>query len=80
MTVNVTVPNELWEGDTEAVVTAWLTNDNARVEEGALIAEIMVEKSQLEIHAPASGVLKIVQDVDAVVHKGTVIATIDERD
>jgi len=80
MTVNVTVPSNLWEGDTEAVVTAWLTNDNARVEKGALIAEIMVEKSQLEIHAPASGVLRIVQSVDAVVNKGAVIATIDERD
>lgn len=80
MTVNVTVPSDLWDDDTEAVVTAWLTNDNAMVEKGALIAEIMVDKSQLEIQAPASGVLKIVQDVDAVVNKGTVIATIDERD
>ena len=78
MTVNITVPDDLWDGDTEAVVTAWLTNDNAMVKKGALIAEIMVEKSQLEIHAPASGILKIVQNVDAVVNKGAVIGTIDE--
>ncbi len=76
MTLAVTIPNDLWEEDSQAVITAWLANDGAHVREGDLIAEVMVEKVQYEIHAPTSGTLRIAQEVDAVVSKGDRIGSI----
>ena len=76
MATDITIPTDLWEEDEEAVITSWLVNDGAAVEEGALIAEIMTAKVQYEITAPASGTIKIEKDVDAVVAKGAVIGTV----
>lgn len=73
---SVTIPTDLWEEDTEAVITTWLVSDGAAVSEGQLIAEIMVEKVQHEVRAPASGTIKITQQAEAVVAKGGEIATI----
>ncbi|MGE0280576.1 MAG: biotin/lipoyl-containing protein [Rhizobiaceae bacterium] len=76
MAVDVTVPTDLWDGDQEAVITNWLASDGATVEGDALIAEIMVEKIQHEIRAPAAGVINLVKQVDDVIAKGDVIARI----
>lgn len=76
MAVEVTVPTDQWQDDTEAVVTQWFVSEGATVREGALIAEIMVEKVQLEIRAPAEGVLEIVVPLDGICSKGDVIARI----
>ncbi|WP_206086553.1 lipoyl domain-containing protein [Ollibium composti] len=70
------LPNDLWDGDQEAVITNWLASDGTAVEAGSLIAEIMVEKIQYEIHAPATGVITLVKQADDVVAKGDVIARI----
>ena len=74
--VAVTIPTDLWEEDTEAVITTWLVGDGGAVSEGQLIAEIMVEKVQHEARAPASGTIKITQPAEAVVAKGAEIGTI----
>ncbi|MBL8881771.1 MAG: lipoyl domain-containing protein [Hyphomicrobium sp.] len=74
--VAVTIPTDLWEEDTEAVITTWLVGDGGAVSEGQLIAEIMVEKVQHEVRAPASGTIKITQPAEAVVAKGAEIGTI----
>ncbi|HMN36472.1 MAG TPA: lipoyl domain-containing protein [Hyphomicrobium sp.] len=74
--VAVTIPTDLWEEDTEAVITTWLVGDGNTVSEGQLIAEIMVEKVQHEVRAPASGTIKITQPAEAVVAKGGEIGTI----
>lgn len=77
MATEVKVPQDLWRDDSmEAVITNWLASDGASVHKGALIAEIMVEKSQFEITAPADGVLTIVKQVDDIVRKGDVIGEI----
>nr|WP_309402226.1 lipoyl domain-containing protein [Aminobacter niigataensis]WMD00166.1 lipoyl domain-containing protein [Aminobacter niigataensis] len=76
MAVDVTVPIDLWDGDEQAVITTWLASDGSTVAEDALIAEIMVEKIQHEIRAPAAGVLTLVKQADEVVSKGDVIARI----
>jgi pyruvate/2-oxoglutarate dehydrogenase complex dihydrolipoamide acyltransferase (E2) component len=76
MAVAVTIPANLWEEDSEAVITTWLVSDGAAVNEGQLIAEIMVEKVQHEIRAPSSGPIKIDQPAEAVVGKGATIAHI----
>lgn len=76
MAMDVKIPTDLWEEDTEAAVTSWLVPDGAAVSEGQLIAEIMVEKVQYEIKAPGAGTIKIGVPVEAVVAKGGTIATI----
>jgi pyruvate/2-oxoglutarate dehydrogenase complex dihydrolipoamide acyltransferase (E2) component len=74
--VAIKIPTDLWEEDTEAVITTWLVGDGGLVNEGQLIAEIMVEKVQHEVRAPASGTIKISQPAEAVVAKGGEIGTI----
>ncbi|ESZ87919.1 MAG: biotin attachment protein [Blastomonas sp. CACIA14H2] len=76
MATEIVIPSDLWEEDSEAVITSWLASDGAAIDEGALIAEIMVEKVQHELLAPASGTLSISRQVDDVVSKGDVIGTI----
>jgi len=76
MATDITIPSDLWEEDEECVITGWLVDDGARVEAGALIAEIMTAKVQYEIHAPASGTLTITKEADAVVAKGAVIGRV----
>ncbi|WP_111735617.1 biotin/lipoyl-containing protein [Roseovarius amoyensis] len=77
MATEVKIPQDLLEDDDmEAVITNWLASDGATVREGALIAEIMVEKSQYEVTAPVDGVLKISRQADDIVRKGDVIGLI----
>ncbi|WP_282130131.1 lipoyl domain-containing protein [Roseobacter litoralis] len=77
MATEVKVPKDLWQDDgMEAVITNWLASDGANVRKGALIAEIMVEKSQFEITAPADGTLTITKQFDDIVRKGDVIGQI----
>lgn len=77
MTTDIVIPSDLWEEDEEAVITSWLVSDGATVKEGGLVAEIMTAKVQYEIHAPASGTLKIKEQADATVAKGAVIGTVE---
>lgn len=77
MSIEVRIPNTLWEEDTEAVITSWLASDGGSVNEGEMIAELMVQKIQYELEAPASGTLKILKDMDEIVAKGDLIATIE---
>lgn len=76
MATDIIIPDDLYDGDEESVITAWLASEGASVREGALIAEIMTAKVQHEITAPASGTLAILQPQDAVVTKGAVIGRI----
>ncbi|MBU3019889.1 biotin attachment protein [Paraglaciecola agarilytica] len=76
MTTNIIIPADLWEEDIEAVVTTWLTSDGNTVSKGDLVVEVMAEKIQYEIVAPADGKLTISADEDEVVKKGDVIGTI----
>lgn len=43
----------------EIVVLEWLKNDGDRVETGDPLAVLETEKTQTEVEAPASGVLRI---------------------
>ena len=76
MCIAITVREDLWEGDSEGVITAWLVTNGAEVAEGDLLAEVMVEKAQYEIVASAGGVLTIKKQEDEEVSKGTTIATL----
>jgi pyruvate/2-oxoglutarate dehydrogenase complex dihydrolipoamide acyltransferase (E2) component len=73
----ITVPEDLWDTDDEGVIFSWVYADGAIVEQGRLVAELTVEKAQLELNAPASGRLKILAPAETVVRKGTVIGRIE---
>ena len=77
MSTPIVIADDLWEGDAEAVITAWLVSDGAEVDPGDLVAEIMSEKAQFEIEAPVAGVLKIVAGEDAVIAKGATIGVVE---
>ena len=74
--MDITIPTNLWDEDSDAVITSWLVSEGAAVNEGDFIAEIMVEKVQHEVKAPASGTVSISQPVEAVVAKGGKIGSI----
>lgn len=73
---DVTIPTGLWNADDEAAISAWLYADGDAVAEGAIIAEIMVEKSSYELIAAATGTLQILIAAEIPVHAGAVAARI----
>lgn len=76
MTQSITIPMDLWEEDEEAVLTAWLVDNDSKVSTGQLIAEVMVEKIQYEINSTCDGIISIISEEDDVVNKGSVIAEV----
>jgi pyruvate/2-oxoglutarate dehydrogenase complex dihydrolipoamide acyltransferase (E2) component len=74
---DVTVPDDLWDTDDQGVIVTWLYSSGANVKAGQLIAELAVEKAQLELTAPATGRLTVLAPADTVISKGQVIARID---
>lgn len=74
---DVLVPPDLWDTDQEGVIVNWLYPSGATVEAGHLIAELAVEKTQLELLAPATGRLTILAPAETVITRGQVIARID---
>jgi pyruvate/2-oxoglutarate dehydrogenase complex dihydrolipoamide acyltransferase (E2) component len=74
---DITVPEDLWDTQDEGVIFSWVYADGALVEQGRLVAELTVEKAQLELNAPASGRLKILAPAETVVRKGAVIGRIE---
>lgn len=75
---SIEIPSDLLADDQEGVVTLWLYNDGAHVTKGAVIAEIMVEKAQMEVLAPEEGVLRIMVPAEGVICKGAKIGEIDQ--
>lgn len=75
--IEVVVPSDVWEGDAEASVNVWFFEDGESVQEGALLGELMFEKTAVEVRAPRDGTLRIKAPPETVVHKGDVIAVIE---
>ena len=78
MSTEIVVADDLWDPSIEeAVVTTWFFDDGASVTAGTVVAEVMANKTQVEVAAPASGVLRIRAPVDTVVRRGASLATIE---
>jgi pyruvate/2-oxoglutarate dehydrogenase complex dihydrolipoamide acyltransferase (E2) component len=74
----VRVPLDLWaEDDRSESRVVWLCPDGAVVEEGEVIAEILVDKTILELYAPVSGTLNLKVAPDIVIDRCQLVATID---
>ncbi|HZE32855.1 MAG TPA: lipoyl domain-containing protein [Actinoallomurus sp.] len=63
--------------DAEGVLATWFAGDGEQVSEGDLIAEVAVDKVDMEITAPASGVIHLLAEEGDVKKQGAVIARID---
>lgn len=74
---DVVVPPDFWDTEDEGVLFLWVYPDGSRVEKGKLLAEITVEKAQLELVAPATGRLTILVQPETIIRKGQVLGRID---
>jgi pyruvate dehydrogenase E2 component (dihydrolipoamide acetyltransferase) len=64
----------------EGVVVTWFVEPGARVDEGALVAEVQVEKVSQEVYAPARGhITELLVPPGSAVAQGAVIAVIDDE-
>ena len=77
MSVDIVIPQEVWGDSLEAVVVTWIYQNGAIVAQGRPIAEIMVEKSQIEVVAPASGRLTILAAPETVIGRDHIVGRIE---
>jgi len=63
--------------DAEGVVATWFVDDGERIEAGALLCEVAVDKVDMEVLAPASGTVRLLVKEGGVVRQGTPIARIE---
>ncbi len=78
MTIQVTVP-QLGESVMEATVGKWLVREGEHVRKDQPIVEILTDKADTEVTAPASGrIVGILRPEDATVAPGDLLAEIDE--
>jgi pyruvate/2-oxoglutarate dehydrogenase complex dihydrolipoamide acyltransferase (E2) component len=74
--IEIRVPDDLWTGDDEGTLSVWFYESGTRVEQGVLIAQLMLEKAQMDVESPASGILHVDVPEEAPIRKGQVIARI----
>jgi len=74
--VDVVLEASLIGDEPEAELNRWLVADGGKVEAGQPIAEMTTAKVVLELHSPASGVLRQLVTEGAVVAVGDVVARI----
>jgi pyruvate/2-oxoglutarate dehydrogenase complex dihydrolipoamide acyltransferase (E2) component len=75
LSTKIIVP-ALGMGMTEGILTDWLVEDGAEVEEGSPIYNLESDKSSYEVEAPASGTLRITGAVGETYPVGEVIGEI----
>ncbi|GHE82243.1 hypothetical protein GCM10017786_11290 [Amycolatopsis deserti] len=63
--------------DAEGVVATWFVHDGERVAEGDLLAEVALDKADVEISSPAAGIVRLLaKEGDALV-QGALIARVE---
>ncbi len=62
--------------EAEGVVSTWFVADGDQVEEGDLIAEVAVDKADMEVVAPRAGVISLLVAEDEGVKQNSPIAKI----
>lgn len=61
----------------EGVLATWFVTDGDRVAEGALIAEVAVDKVDMEVPAPAAGTIHLLVAEGDILKQGTIMARIE---
>jgi len=78
MPTNVDIP-ALGESVTEAVLIKWLKKEGDFVNAQESLCELETDKANVDLPAPASGVLRRVKEEGDTVHIGDTVARIDEN-
>lgn len=73
----IKIAGDQWDEDIEGNLLTWIYDDGASVTEGDTIVEIMVEKLQVELAAPKTGVLRHGKAEGDLVKRGEVIGQIE---
>ena len=63
----------------EGELTEWLVPSGTRVDEGQPVYVLATDKVEMDVEAPASGVLHHLGEAGRVYRVGTVVARIDEQ-
>lgn len=63
--------------DAEGVLATWFVVDGQQVQEGDLLAEVAVDKVDVELQAPSSGVVRLLVKEGDVVGQGAAVARIE---
>lgn len=63
----------------EGELVEWLVPSGTRVEEGRPVYVLATDKVEMDVEAPASGILHHVGEAGQVYAVGTVVARIDEQ-
>ncbi|MBB3663540.1 MULTISPECIES: biotin/lipoyl-containing protein [Prauserella salsuginis group] len=63
--------------DAEGVLATWFAADGQRVSEGQLLAEVAVDKVDVEVPAPTGGVVRLLVGEGDVVKQGAPIARLE---
>jgi pyruvate/2-oxoglutarate dehydrogenase complex dihydrolipoamide acyltransferase (E2) component len=74
--VDVTIPEEFWDDDSEGSISSWFFSEGDSVKQGDLIAEVTNEKAANELLAPASGRLNILVAAEVPVRRRQLVAKI----
>jgi 2-oxoglutarate dehydrogenase E2 component (dihydrolipoamide succinyltransferase) len=76
MAINVDIP-AMGESVTEAVLLEWLRHDGERVEAEEPLCLLETEKANVELPAPAAGVLRTLKQVGETIRVGETIARLE---
>jgi pyruvate/2-oxoglutarate dehydrogenase complex dihydrolipoamide acyltransferase (E2) component len=63
----------------EGELTEWLVPSGTRVDEGQPVYVLATDKVEMDVEAPASGILHHIGEAGQVYPVGTVVARIDEQ-
>jgi pyruvate/2-oxoglutarate dehydrogenase complex dihydrolipoamide acyltransferase (E2) component len=74
--VEVTIPQDFWDDDSEGSISSWFFAEGDAVQKGDLIAEVTNEKAASELLAPGSGTLNIVVGAEVPIRRGQLVAKI----
>ncbi|KHK97129.1 biotin attachment protein [Microbacterium mangrovi] len=74
---DVVFPSMSDDTDAQGVVITWFVESGERVEADDLIAEIAMDKIDMEIHAERGGILTVLVPEDQATAQGSVIARIE---
>lgn len=74
--VDVTIPEDFWDDDSEGSISSWFFADGDAVSGGDLIAEVTNEKAASELLAPGDGTLSILIEAEVPIRRGQLVARI----
>lgn len=76
MSADIIIPLDLWEGDAQGIISAWLYGDGEAVPAEAVVAEVMVEKVSHDLVAPLAGTLQILVPEEEPFDRGAVVGRV----